>query len=96
MPTNTPMIDTLHHTAEAITSTKVVALSVAGLVAIGVAISGFQNLPDRVTALEEADERMQESVKGIEARMSTLEGEIRMMTCLQLAEMQDLPYQQCL
>ena len=96
MPTSAKMIDALEHTADPVKAGRAVLIGIAGLIAIGFALSGFQNLPERVTALEAADIRMQESVGAIEDKMASLEREIRMMTCLQVAEMEDQPYQQCL
>lgn len=96
MPTSAKMIDALEQTANTAKAGKAAVIGIAGLIAIGYALSGFQNLPERVTALETADIRMQESVGAIEGKMASLEREIRMMTCLQVAEMEDQPYQQCL
>jgi hypothetical protein len=83
------MLEAIEQTASTASAWRTVLGFAAAAIVLGIMLSGFKNLPERVSALEAANAGMQQ-------KLTSMEKEIKLMTCLQIAEMQGKAYQECL
>lgn len=75
---------------------KLLAWVVGCSMVVGVATAGYQDLPGRVDSLEASDKQHEKRIETVERSQDDLRKELKLISCLQLAQAKGTAYQECL
>jgi hypothetical protein len=75
---------------------KLLAAVIGASMLVGVATAGYGDLPERVVSLEKSDTEQIKRIETVERGQSDLKRELKLISCLQLAQAQGTAYQECL
>lgn len=75
---------------------KLLAWVVGCSMIVGIATAGYQDLPGRVDSLEAYEKQQDKRIETVERSQADLRKELKLISCLQLAQAKGTAYQECL